>query len=382
MSNDNTKSSNGNGNTTTQKKKRSAAAQARRTAKWQAQKEAKKTAAIAKQTAKKAEEERKTKSVLEMFPTVMSLVGAQGFMPNLKGVRGTSKQIKTALNTTPLFQNANRATIYPGTITLLNHYLENQQWDKAMEVINQGVPKRILEVPLRTIPPMSPLQYTYEWNQLPLFQKLLEKGANPNRPIEYNRSISSLLTLIASSFSPNATKYTLLLLRHGADLNKRDSRGYSALDYAIRARKYDMIQLLIEKGASLETPNENGYTPLLSAIAISDKRAFHLMVAKGININKQTGPNGLSPLKVAVINGNTAMVKEILALDPELDQKDPLGNTALHYATLVNAVEKIALLKTAGANPRLSNKEGVTAISIAQGLRDNGDSRAYNLLVE
>ena len=381
MANENNKPNNAS-NTTTQKKKRSAAAQARRTAKWQAQKEAKKTAALAAHAEKKAEEERKVKSVLEMFPNVMGIIGAQGFMPNIKGVKGSSKEIRSALNSTPLFQNAERAAIYPGGITLLNHYLESRQWKKAMDLLNQGLPKRILDTPVRTLPPMPPLLYVCEWGQVALFQKLLEKGANPNIEISGGSGKSPLLTFITETFSPDTLNCVRLLIEHRADLNKRDSRDLSALDCAIRKRREDIAALLIEKGADLENANKRGYTAVITAISISDKRTLGLMVAKGIHINKETGPNQLSPLKTAVINGNAEILREVLALKPELDMKDNLGNTPLHYAVMVNALEKIALLKSAGANTRISNNEGVTAINIAQGLQDGGDNRAYKLLVD
>ncbi len=391
MSNENNKSNNGskngsnNGskgrNTTTQKKKRSAAAQARRTVKWLAKKEARKAETIARQLAKKEENERKRQRVLNMFPNVMGIVGAQGFMPNIGRVRQTSKTMKSALNTVPLFQNAHRATIYPyGDQTLLNHYLIERQWDKAMQVLNAGVPKRVLNHPLRIIPRQSPLEYTYEHDQLGLFDTLLEKGAEPNIEVRRGAIIKPLITYIIEEFYGPGKFFVELLVEKGANLNKRDSYGYTPLSRAILRQRVDYIDLLINNGADLETPNEFGFTPVLTAISMGDKRTLNKMVAKGIDINKQTGPRGFSPLKHAVTNGQGGILVDVLALNPELDAKDPEGNTALHYAVMVNALEKIALLKTAGANPRIPNNAGRTAINLAQDLEDRGDNRALNLL--
>jgi hypothetical protein len=167
-------------------------------------------------------------------------------------------------------------------------------------------------------------------------------------------------------------------VEYGVDVNKRDEN-YLPIDRAILRNKLDMIQLLINNGAELETPNEFGFTPVLTAIAMVNKPAFAMMVEKGIDINKKTGPKGFFPLKYAVTNANTNMLATVLALNPDLNQKDPEGNTALHYAVMVNALEKIALLKTAGANPRIPNNAGRTAINLAQDLEDRGDNRAINL---
>ena len=107
------------------------------------------------------------------------------------------------------------------------------------------------------------------------------------------------------------------------------------------------------------------------------------MLKKGIDIDKLTGPSILFPVKMAVINGSQQMLELVLDQNPKtINTKDAEGNTPLHFAVKTNALAKIALLKSAGADPKIKNKHTVSALNLAEGLDSLGDGRAYNLLKE
>jgi ankyrin repeat protein len=383
--NTNKKSNTGSRNSGTHKKvkKRSAAAQARRTAKWAAQKEGKKMSALAKGSEKKAEEEKKKERILSLFPNVMGLVGAQGFMPNVRKVKTVSKTMKNALNTVPLFNNADRATIYPNGTTILGQFMEEGNWGKAIETLNKGVPKRVLEQPL--VNEEYPLQHAFKQKQNALFKRLLEKGANPNLMVLDHRGSEPLLIHIMNTDVPADRILFFIeeLYTHKADINLRDSRGYTPLDIAIMWKRDNVAEFLLAKGAKLETPNPNGFTPVLTAIQKGNLHIFREMLKKGIDIDKLTGPSILFPVKVAVISGSQQMLELVLDQNPKtINTKDAEGNTPLHFAVKTNALAKIALLKSAGADPKIKNKHTVSALNLAEGLDSLGDARAYNLLKE
>lgn len=373
---------NGASNGTQKKpKKRSAAAIARRTAKHQA-----KTAArLAKMDERREEKARKQQAVLNMFPNVMGIVGAQGFMPNVLGARATSKTMRNALGPGSLFNNAHRATIYPTGKSLLSHSIDIGDWDRAMNTLQRGVPQRVLNA--RDFSRDPPLKKAFDANQLELFTALLEKGANPNfetqsdYPVVVDREpfLHYVIKYIAAG--ARVQPYLSQLILHGVDKNKRDSRGATPLDVAIRERRTILAKLLIQQGAKLEEPNNSGGTPVLTAIRSNNKEIFDEMVAKGIDIDKITGPSMLFPLKEAVISSNQEMVQAVLNLNPKtINTKDAKGNTPLHYAVMTNALAKIALLKSAGANPTIKNKEDQSPLSLAQAKVNAGNARAYNLL--
>jgi ankyrin repeat protein len=398
MSNSNNNSSNNNaknkgpaaagaGTGTKKKKQRSAAAKARRSAKWATQK----AETAEKQQAKKAEEERKTKSVLEMFPDIMGIIGSRGFMPNIKRSTLLSKNLSASLKKVPLFQNVDRSTIYPNGMTMLNKYLEEENWAEAMKILDQGVSKEVLNHP-SPISKLSPLVYVYEHHQYDLFKKLLEKGCNPN--ILLMRTAKHgipFLHYVATTYGSEEERipYIKALLAKKVDINQLDSLGYSVLEAVIARNDPDIAKVLIDSGADLQKPNKKGFTAVLTAIANSRFDIFKYMMEKEeIDINKETGANELSPLKIAVINGNKSMLEEVLQYEPNLDQKDAEGNTPLHYAVLTKNYDKIILLKQAGANARISNKQGLTALELAKAAFGKNNEpnpkavEAYTLLKE
>lgn len=378
-----------NNNTSQKKKVRSAAAMEKRAAKWSSQKAAKKASALATRNAKKAEEERKQKSVLAMFPDIMGIVGAQGFMPNVKKSVLTSKTMRNTLKSVPLFEMANRGTIYPNGQTMLSHYLAKGQYDEAMDLLDKNLPKRILDHAGNF--GLRPLEFAFQESELPLFKKLLEKGANPNAMLHRGPIQVPLLTHILLSSHPRFEEkkpYIDELLKHKANINLESSEKKRPIDYAIHKHRisldleFDSVKYLIDKGAQLETPNEAGFTPVLTAVIESDLPSLIYMIdKKKVDLNKKTGKAGLFPLKLAVTNGNIAMLKFLLEKNVDINQKDEEGNTALHYAVLTNALQKISLLKQKGAKPNIANKKGDTPLKIAQALQTAGDPRAYEILI-
>ena len=57
-----------------------------------------------------------------------------------------------------------------------------------------------------------------------------------------------------------------ILLDHGADINKKDSRGSVPLRFAIDQRNESMATFLIEKGASIKVKDKIGNTLLLYTV--------------------------------------------------------------------------------------------------------------------
>ena len=364
---------------TTKKKQRSAAAQARRSAKWASQKAAKKAESLAKQEAKKAVKEEKAKTVLEMFPNILGIVGAQGFMPNIKTKSQLlSKNISKTLKNVSLFQNADRSTVYPNGMTVLNKYLMDGNWDKAKETLEKGVSKKVLEAPI----PDSYKPFVYAFlhsGRLDLFKAFLKAGDDPNQTVFVSRTTEvPFLTFIAGeTYYPfghtlaEKIEYLDALLEKGAKINATTTRGETALDVVIRVKLDDMKQnevaiFLIQKGADIMKERKNGFTPLLTAISHSNIPLVEVMLGlKDIDLNKKTGENGLFPLKIAVVNGNYFMVQYLLQKDVNVNLQDTVGNTALHYAVLTYSYDKIKSLLDAGANPTIKNKNGDSALKLA-----------------
>lgn len=359
---------------------------ARRAQKWATQRAQKKAESIAeqkgRQEVRKAEEERKAKSVLEMFPNVMSIVGAQGFMPNIKRTTLLSKNLSQKLKNVPLFQSVDRSTIYPNGLTLLNKYLNERDWLEAMRVLNLGVSKKVLEHPL-PFGQGPPLVYAYAMNQYDLFVKLLEKGADPNVMVDKNGYDVPFLHSICGEYWDEGIRlqYIQVLMKYKVNLNAVDRYGYTPLDVSIVRGNRNIAKYFIDNGVDIEKPTPKGFTSLLTAIAGSQLDILKYMIEKKHpDLNKRTGSNKLFPLKIATLNSKLDVLEELLNHDVDINQKDNQGNTALHYAVFTKNYEKMKLLVQKGANPKIKNEEGITPLDLAKRMLNPNNPKTPEIL--
>lgn len=100
---------------------------------------------------------------------------------------------------------------------------------------------------------------------------------------------------------PNAV---LRLLKLGADIDVRSSKGKTALHCAAKAGFLKVIEVLMENGADIDATDNNGETPLFEAIRSTIKNrekqraALETLLTKGANANVKNRM-GLTPLQVA-----------------------------------------------------------------------------------
>lgn len=88
------------------------------------------------------------------------------------------------------------------------------------------------------------------------------------------------------------------------------------------------------------------------------EHALHL-IREGHDPNERGGPYGSSPLGWAAFTGQTALVKELLALGAHVDVAAAMGSTALHMATWNDDnVELVQLLLDAKADASARNASG------------------------
>lgn len=57
--------------------------------------------------------------------------------------------------------------------------------------------------------------------------------------------------------------------------------GQTSVHFAIRRKRYDILDLLIELGADLEAEDKNGHTPLVAAMLLGDREAMSRLSAAG-----------------------------------------------------------------------------------------------------
>ena len=214
------------------------------------------------------------------------------------------------------------------------------------------------------------------------------------------------------------------MLDGGVDINYGDVDNTSALVVSIMNKQYSFAKFLIDRGADVNVVGGYGRTALYAIVDIRNEDYSALpnrktedplptldivqaLLARGANVNLALTANlpgrsgmdagdttlgaGTTPLMRAARAGDAAVTRLLLAkgADPKLTTKD--GNTALMFAAGVgyrdkntrgserDALETLKIFVDAGLDVRQSNSRGETAL---HGAADRGADTIVQFLVD
>ncbi|XP_040896973.1 KN motif and ankyrin repeat domain-containing protein 1 [Toxotes jaculatrix] len=156
-------------------------------------------------------------------------------------------------------------------------------------------------------------------------------------------------------------------------VNLTDGNGNMALHYSVSHSNFPVVKLLLDTGLC-ETDNVNkaGYTPVMLAALTAAESPDDLEVAQQLlrlgDINACSRQAGQTALMLAVSHGRVAMVKLLLSCGADVNAQDREGSTALMCAS-EHGHTHIArlLLETGRCDTSLTDKNGQTALSVAEG---------------
>jgi uncharacterized protein len=249
---------------------------------------------------------------------------------------------------------------------------------------------------------------------------LLKHGADVNAAEHWHEQTP--LMLAAAESQPAMVK---LLLQHGAKVDARsrlnhwtrmvtaepraqmrEVGGFTPLLYATRQGCLECVKLLADAHADLNLPDPEGVTPLIMAITNFHFDVGAYLVSKKANVNSwdwwgrtplycavdlNTIPHGGRPDQPSLDNSSSLDLIRILldaganpnaqlklfppyrAVGPDrgADMMLTIGATPLLRAAKAGDVEATRLLLAHGADPNLSNIQGVTPVMAAAGLGSN-----------
>lgn len=206
------------------------------------------------------------------------------------------------------------------------------------------------------------------------------------------------------------------MIAAGADINKKDSNGYTSLMTACHYNRLEIAKLLVSAGAELNVQEKNyGYTPLILACQYKYHDLAKYLISEGADINIQ-GKDGATALMAAASNSREIvelllskgadistrmtdgtgvftqcitgiywqsvpieLAETLLAKGADVDEAATTGSsegfTPLMLAVTNNLEDLASFLIKNGANVNATAKDGKTPLSIAT-------KEGYNNIVE
>lgn len=208
---------------------------------------------------------------------------------------------------------------HEGHTHLVQPLLEHGAWPHALKPLFWAAQNGYAEI-VRLLVDQAPCSPSEK-------KEALSRAVYRNRPevvqvlLESGTGADGLLAAAAyGSRTGGKVQILDLLLRHGAKINHRDSKGYTALysqiSYYGDGPSGEITQFLLKKGAEVD-----------------------IFAASGLGLLQH--------------------LKELLEADPEsVHQRSANGSTALHFAARGNQLEAARLLVAAGADATLANQDG------------------------
>ena len=205
-----------------------------------------------------------------------------------------------------------------------------------------------------------------------IIRKLLEAGADPN--LESDAGVSPLMD---ASRTGNV-EAVMALLERGANPNAaEDSRGQTALMWAVSQKHPEVVGMLLENGADVSARSltrirmvkldnggggrrspevataleTGGSTPMVFAARVGDPESAQLLLEAGANAD-EIAADGHSALVMAAFANHPDVVEVLLEADANPDAFGG-GYTALHAAALRGNLRTVNLLLAHGADPNL-----------------------------
>ncbi len=159
--------------------------------------------------------------------------------------------------------------------TLLEFAIENNAIKVATFLINAGA--KLDKGPNR------PLIYAALFNRVEIVELLLKAGADPNVTVSNpDEDVRGETTLMYAVDFPEKIKIVELLLQHGANPNLANSKGETALHYAVDSGNLDAVRRLLDAGGTPSGVVLHGLIYCCSNISLE---ILKLLIAAGADVN-------------------------------------------------------------------------------------------------
>lgn len=153
------------------------------------------------------------------------------------------------------------------------------------------------------------------------------------------------------------------LLAKGFDANTTDPKSQTGLYLALKEPSPKAALALMDwPKTDVNKLNHQGESALMLAALKGQLELAEKLISKGADVNK----TGWTPLHYAASGSQLKMISLMLENNAYIDAESPNGTTPLMMAAMYGSQAAVVLLLQEGADPKLKNQQGLTALNFAQ----------------
>jgi len=164
-----------------------------------------------------------------------------------------------------------------------------------------------------------------------------------------------------------------MLLESGADVNKKDINGATALHFASYNGSVAIVESLVKYNAEIDINPEMYGTPLALAVENEHIDVIEYLIKNKADVNLGAMENSLTPLHIATLNESFGIVNILLENEIDVNRATLNGGyTALHFAAKSGSLDIVQNLIKNKADVNLGTMEyGDTPLMIALMYKNN-----------
>jgi len=167
---------------------------------------------------------------------------------------------------------------------------------------------------------------------------------------------------LLSACRENDVRLASVLIELGADIDKKDCQGISALAVSVFENNIEMTKILLDNNANVNISVMDGWTPLMLASAnTEDIEMTKLLIENGANID-ELDDDGNCALMYCFSEENKSFANLLIKNGANIDIADKNGNTPLMKAVQRGNIDFVKFIIEKGANVNTSDKEGFTPL--------------------
>ena len=151
-------------------------------------------------------------------------------------------------------------------------------------------------------------------------KKAIEMGADVNE-----KTKMGIEAMHVAAYYQSSPLIVDLLLKNGADVNAKDNKGRSILNYASYRGNKNLIPILIKNKVNINSKDRMGISPLHMASIHNKVEVVKILLNNGANVNISDNYRW-TPLHWAVREGHKDVIKLLMSKDADFQIKNSDGN--------------------------------------------------------